>query len=522
VRFDAWKAAHVIPSRHEVPVSLAKHSDPKLASVSPRLRQELIHPNRKSTLVGLRFSADGKRLVAGDDPGGVILVWDVASGKEVVTIEGGEGSRSNPDYFFVSPDWKTLYVVRSKRNTQRVEEGGKRWVRLFCNDDIRAWDMTTGRLQRIYKHNPSRGINYLRFSDDGSGLATFEYVPGILGRDAISAVSVWDVSSGEHRSLPDGLSCDGVPVYYHQPGLLSPDGSTVAVAVGDNDGHTHALKLFDSTTRREKRSIPIKDKNVWLDLAAISPNGRIVVGSYRVFTSVKKRDSAKLWLRWYDATKGEEIASFASEDNDRLDAARFAPDGQALAAVTFGKAEKTRLYLFGVAEKKLRKTIVFGESGKKERVHALSPVFSPDSKWLAVITQVLPETSNGDFDYRDAQQPRIHLVDVATGEIRETLIAPQGFPRSACFSPDGQMLATGGLGRVLLWDLSKPPGTLTGAMAPLDQDPRRAGRGAEVHSGREGRDGQGSGEIQDGAGQGYRRQVGRSCGAQQNPREAHP
>ena len=60
----------------------------------------------------------------------------------------------------------------------------------------------------------------------------------------------------------------------------------------------------------------------------------------------------------------------------------------------------------------------------------------------------------------------IHLIDVATGEILETLIAPQGFPRSACFSPDGRTLATGGLGRVLLWNLSKPPGTLVGAKAP--------------------------------------------------------
>jgi WD40 repeat protein len=51
------------------------------------------------------------------------------------------------------------------------------------------------------------------------------------------------------------------------------------------------------------------------------------------------------------------------------------------------------------------------------------------------------------------------LVDSASGEIRETLVAPQGFARSLCFSPDGKTLATGGLGRVLLWDLSRAPGT---------------------------------------------------------------
>ena len=134
--------------------------------------------------------------------------------------------------------------------------------------------------------------------------------------------------------------------------------------------------------------------------------------------------------------------------------------------MTFQKAGKTQLSLFGVPEQKLRKTVVFGESTKEETVHALSPVFSPDSKWLAIITQVLPEAASGELDPRDAPQARIHLIETASGEIRETLIAPQGFPRSACFSPDGRTLATGGLGRVMLWELLTPPGAIAGAKVP--------------------------------------------------------
>ena len=149
-----------------------------------------------------------------------------------------------------------------------------------------------------------------------------------------------------------------------------------------------------------------------------------MVGGYRMFSKFNKFDSSRFWLKWYDTIAGEETASFPGQDNASLQTACFAPDGRTLAAVTFQKAGKTQLSLFGVPEQKLRKTVVFGESTKEETVHGLSPVFSPDSKWLAIITQVLPEAASGELDPRDAPQARIHLIETASGEIRETLIAP--------------------------------------------------------------------------------------------------
>jgi WD40 repeat protein len=62
-----------------------------------------------------------------------------------------------------------------------------------------------------------------------------------------------------------------------------------------------------------------------------------------------------------------------------------------------------------------------------------------------------------DLDPRDLPQPRILLIEAATGEIRETMIAPQAIAYAVCFSPDGRTLATGGHGRVLLWDMMKMP-----------------------------------------------------------------
>jgi hypothetical protein len=103
---------------------------------------------------------------------------------------------------------------------------------------------------------------------------------------------------------------------------------------------------------------------------------------------------------------------------------------------------------------KLLKTIVLGQ---KDFIR--EPVFSPSGQWLAVITQLFPEElQRREADAQDLPQPRIHLVDVAAAAVRETLVAPQGVAVALCFSPDGTTLATGGHGKVLLWDLTKPSG----------------------------------------------------------------
>ena len=57
------------------------------------------------------------------------------------TIETGYGYRSSADYFFLSPDWRTLYVSRIKRNFGTVEQNGKRLIHREFESDVRAWDL---------------------------------------------------------------------------------------------------------------------------------------------------------------------------------------------------------------------------------------------------------------------------------------------------------------------------------------------------------------------------------------------
>src|SRR5207244_10985119 len=127
---------------------------------------------------------------------------------------------------------------------------------------------------------------------------------------------------------------------------------------------------------------------------------------------------------------------------------RLSADGKTF-AVAGWDSKRCTMYVFEVPERRLRKAI---ELTPKSLIYAVA--FSPDSRWLAVVTRNLPEDAKRDPSPEEMPQPRIHLIDSVTGEIRETLIAPQALPQSACFSPDGKTLATGGRGKVHLWDVS--------------------------------------------------------------------
>lgn len=440
IAFDAWTAGNVAASHHEIEV-IAPGPGPKPEPVSPRLKGELQHPNRKGVLFGLRYSPDGKRIIAGDYPGGVIQVWDAETGKQLTKLDTGYGRRPTTNYFFLTPDWSTLFVSRAKRKATRVEKEGKQMFRWECDGDVRAWDLSSGELRETFKHDPPRSILAMNLSPDGSRFITGDELSGVFERRAPLAMSLWDAVNKVQRTLPGKLEVHGV---------FSPDSTRFSITCVDDDGYTTAVNVLDAATAREDLSIPITEPFTQAGVFGFTPDGRLLVGATQTYPARNNYESWESALKLWDVSSGKEVASFTpGEKKSGFQGPAFSPDGRTM-AMTNWMGEQSKLFLFDLPARKLIKTVILGEKSILRE-----PVFSPDGKWVVVSSQAWPEEQlrAREPEVEELAQPRILVVDVATGKVRETIVAPQGICASACFGPDGQTLATSGHGKVILWDL---------------------------------------------------------------------
>ena len=447
ISFDAWKEGNVAPSRDRISV-VAPKSRLVLDEISSRLKQSLVHPNRGAGLAGIRFLADGRRLIAGDYPGGVIQLWDVASGQQLTKIETGYGYRSTSDYFFLSPDWKTIFSSREKRKPTRIEKEGQQRILWEFEGEVRAWDLATGELRDSIQQTPMRGIRWMTLSPDGSTCMLGEELPGEAEGAPHRAASLLDLKTRRFRQLPGHLSVIAT---------FSPDSRTIAIEehTADDDSYAAAVKLFDVPTGNVIRSLPVTEKFARVGWTRFSPSGDLLVTTHQVFPEKHVWKQWTACLKFWDVQTGSEVGTFdLDEEESGFGSVVFSPDGKTLAATRW-RGAKSQLFLFAAGDKRLMHTVTLG--GKAITRDA---VFSPDGRWIAVVTQVFPEELENDSEpsAEDVPQPRVHLVEVKTGLVRETLFVPQAFTASLCFSPDGKTLATGGYGRVDLWDFTRPPG----------------------------------------------------------------
>jgi RNA polymerase sigma factor (sigma-70 family) len=372
-----------------------------------------------------RFSPDGRTLVGwGQD----LYIWNVADGKMLYQVPDPGTVRS----VAFAPDGKTFVVGTHDRRLLVIDAvAGKELRRLAtpgaavvaCSPDgktvmvaneergtITLLDWPTGR-PSVASADPSSALTQLRFSPDGRRLTGWGQ--GLFEID-------WRTGREVRRFAdPD------VGSYYLT--ALSADGSRLTRSKG-----VHALAVWDTVTGKELRTFPGPEGTA-LDRPIFSPDGRTLY-------TMTRRWGVKAW----DIASGKErpLSGFTDGTSAPFEAA-ISTSGNLLALRFSGPRDEPGT---SVTLRDLRT----GRVACRVRPPSASYFvtcsdISPDESSLAVTGGSLPAEEAG----------FVIVVDARTGRQRMSQTDAGRGIRSAAFSPDGRVVATGANdGVVRLWEVA--------------------------------------------------------------------
>jgi WD40 repeat protein len=374
--------------------------------------------------LGVRFSRDGRRLVAHGPFRPGLVVFDVADGRAAysgqrpgyefaLSPDGARIADRGPPSYPPKPSAVQLVDLASGKrsipnalgptsgNLEFSPDGGV--LASFSYWETVLLDLASGRVRH---HLPTRSEFGVRFSPDGRLLA--------LTPDGCQ-LEVWDVATGR--------LCRDRSGWFDDAAAVSPDGCLVAVPRPDGDGTV--LEVWDLATGRRVRSLPRTE--CYIDQLAFSPDGwRLTAfwGKSRLYTwsatSGTERGPVRFGLPegWTDST-----------------ASVLSPDGRRVAAVDrdFWEPDRSKLEVWEARTATLIHRFLLPPS-----LPAWDCVWAPDGR-----TVLLP--GEGESALADADTGRvgvrIPVVWVAPRpkdvDLRVPFIDMPVRPR---FSPDGGLV----------------------------------------------------------------------------------
>lgn len=234
---------------------VAKLPDPPPPIVAKVIGQKPLKelPGHKEWVQGLSQTPDGKRLVSGDDQG-VIIVWDLPSGKELNRWQVKNWVRS----VGISPDGKTVAASQHVpyRDKIKVVPG------------FHLWDADTGKMKMDLTKQLTGGMTATAYSPDGKWLAMCRgniELEGPTGK-----ITLFDPSTGKKvRELTPGHSRGACDLAFH------PDGKHIFSA--GRDQLVRIWRIEDGKLVRELGKFV--ERGYWITSISISPNGRLLAAA---------------------------------------------------------------------------------------------------------------------------------------------------------------------------------------------------------------------------------------------------
>lgn len=367
----------------------------------------------------LVFSADGKRLAAQEMGQGretrAVVVWDVASGKEIARLAAPQAGEEDPAPFFVSalvfsPDGKVLVATGTPNNVPTP---------------VHRWDVDSGKLLPALERQPATMTWSMTFSPDGGLLAELMLVDlGEETRDlkkGVAKIRLWNPATG--KKIRD---VGGFDRHLHGP-FFSGDSKRFATVEGNA-----TVRVWNAATGKEMSSVTTPDS--FVTCAALAPDGQVL--------AVGAHDRS---LRLWDAATGKllhELKGYRSQvvPNPQPDGAEtvdhslaFSADGKIFAAGG-GMVHQWRV----AGGQEVRPV------GNGHDVAVWATAVSSDGRTVATLG-------------RDHQ---VCLWDLAGGKEVRRLAAPEtrpagsGMGGTVAFSPDDKLLAVSGPDQsIRLWNL---------------------------------------------------------------------